>query len=406
MSDTTRALEHAGASTAAVHGGERPDPETRASSPNLVMSSTFATMKPVGFSAYEIDDSTPFTYTRWANPTVRMLEQKIALMEGAEACACYASGMAAASAIFLSLLKSGDHVIVSDICYAGVSELANDSLPSLGIEVSRVNLADPTAFEAALRPNTKLVHMETPVNPLTRVTDIAAVCKIARQAGALVSIDSTFATPIGTRPLALGADLVMHSATKYLCGHGDAMGGAVAASTELVQRLVGCATVHIGGTLSPFNAWLIARGMATLPLRMRAHQENALAVAKFLESHPTVRQVNYPGLPSHPQHNLARSQMDNFSGMLSFQVRGSESDGMALAEKMAERLSIIHYAVSLGHHRSLIVWMPTGSLLDTSYQLDPSGEADYRRFAGEGVFRLSVGLEDAEDLCRDLDSVL
>ena len=406
MSDSNAALSRAGTCTLAVHAGERPDPETRASSPNLVMSSTFATMKPVGFSAYEIDDTTPFTYTRWANPTVRMLEQKIARLEGAEACACYASGMAAGSAIFLSLLKAGDHVIVSDICYAGISELANDNLPALGIEVSRINLADPIAFEAALRPNTRLVHTETPVNPLTRVTDLAEVAKTAHEAGALVSVDSTFATPIGTRPLALGADLVMHSATKYLCGHGDAMGGAVAASGELVQRLVGCATVHIGGNLSPFNAWLIARGIATLPIRMRAHQENAMAVAKFLESHPAVAQVNYPGLPSHPQHNLARSQMDNFSGMLSFQIRGSETDGTALAEKMAERLSVIHYAVSLGHHRSLIVWMPTASLLDSSYRLGPSGEADYRRFAGEGVFRLSVGLEDAEDLCRDLDSVL
>ena len=406
MSDSNVALSRAGTSTLAVHAGERPDPETRASSPNLVMSSTFATMKPVGFSAYEIDDTTPFTYTRWANPTVRMLEQKIARLEGAEACACYASGMAAGSAIFLSLLKAGDHVIVSDICYAGISELANDNLPALGIEVSRVNLADPIAFEAALRPNTRLVHTETPVNPLTRVTDLAAVAKTAHEAGALVSVDSTFATPIGTRPLALGADLVMHSATKYLCGHGDAMGGAVAASGELVQRLVGCATVHIGGNLSPFNAWLIARGIATLPIRMRAHQENAMAVAQFLQSHPAVAQVNYPGLPSHPQHNLARSQMDNFSGMLSFQIRGSEADGTALAERMADQLSVIHYAVSLGHHRSLIVWMPTASLLGTSYRLGPSGEADYRRFAGEGVFRLSVGLEDAEDLCRDLDSVL
>ena len=406
MSDSNVALSRAGTSTLAVHAGERPDPETRASSPNLVMSSTFATMKPVGFSAYEIDDTTPFTYTRWANPTVRMLEQKIARLEGAEACACYASGMAAGSAIFLSLLKAGDHVIVSDICYAGISELANDNLPALGIEVSRVNLADPIAFEAALRPNTRLVHTETPVNPLTRVIDLAAVAKTAHEAGALVSVDSTFATPIGTRPLALGADLVMHSATKYLCGHGDAMGGAVAASGELVQRLVGCATVHIGGNLSPFNAWLIARGIATLPIRMRAHQENAMAVAQFLQSHPAVAQVNYPGLPSHPQHNLARSQMDNFSGMLSFQIRGSEADGTALAERMADQLSVIHYAVSLGHHRSLIVWMPTASLLGTSYRLGPSGEADYRRFAGEGVFRLSVGLEDAEDLCRDLDSVL
>lgn len=398
--------DHAGPSTIAIHAGESPDPGTRASSPNLVMSSTFATMKPVGFSAYEIDANTPFTYTRWANPTVRMLEQKIARLEGAEACACFASGMAAASAIFLTFLKAGDHAIVSDVCYPGVSELVNDSLPGLGIEVTRVNLSDPAALERALRPETRLVHLETPVNPVTRVTDIAAVVELAHANGALVSSDNTFATPIGTRPLAMGVDLVMHSATKYLCGHGDAMGGAVAAPLELIQQIVGNAAVHVGGVISPFNAWLIARGVATLPIRMRAHEEGAIRVAKFLESHPRVSQVNYPGLASHPQHNLARTQMENFSGMLAFRIRGSEADGTAIAERMAEALSVVHYAVSLGHHRSLIVWMPTAPLLEHSFRLDPAGEEDYRRFAGDGVFRLSVGLEDPEDICRDLDSVL
>ena len=290
MSDPTRALEHAGASTTAVHGGERPDPETRASSPNLVMSSTFATMKPVGFSAHEIDDSTPFTYTRWANPTVRMLEQKIALLEGAEACACYASGMAAASAIFLSLLKSGDHVIVSDICYAGVSELANDNLPSLGIEVSRVNLADPAAFEAALRPNTKLVHMETPVNPLTRVTDIAAVSRIAREAGALVSIDSTFATPIGNPAPRAGRrsrDAFGHKVhVRARRRHGRGRRGlhrTGAAPRRMRDR------PYRRATSAPFNAWLIARGMATLPIRMRAPPGKRPGGGEI------------PGIPSHRQ---------------------------------------------------------------------------------------------------------
>lgn len=406
MGDSETFLRDAGVATRAIHVGEPPDPETRASSPNLVMSSTFATRKPTGFSAYEIDDETPFTYTRWANPTVQLLERKIAALEGAEACACYASGMAAASAMFLSLLKSGDHVIVSDVCYAGVSELVNDNLPQFGIEVDRVNLAAPGALETALRPNTKLVHLETPVNPLMRLTDIAAVADTAHAAGAWVSADNTFATPIGTRPLALGIDLVMHSATKYLCGHGDAMGGAVAGSRALIRQLVGAGTVHLGGNLSPFNAWLIARGIATLPVRMRAHEDNARKVAAFLDSHRRVRQVNYPGLPSHPQHNLACTQMDNCSGMLSFQLSGSEAEGTELAERMSAELAVVHYAVSLGHHRSLIVWMPTASLLETSYRLDEAGEADYRRFAGTGVFRLSVGLEDADDICRDLDSVL
>ena len=406
MSHADRDLRKAGPRTIAIHAGETPDSDHHASSPNLVMSSTFSTLKPVGFSAHELDDDSPFTYTRWANPTVRMLEQKIAMVEGAEACACYATGMAAASAIFLSLLKAGDHLVVSDVSYAGIAELANDHLPALGIEVSRANLSEPESLEAAIRPNTKLIHLETPVNPLLRLTDIAMVCERAHAGGILVSADNTFATPVGTRPLELGVDLVMHSATKYLCGHGDAMGGAVVGARSLIQRLVGNASVHLGGVLSPFNAWLIARGMATLSIRMKAHEENAIQVAEFLESHSKVRQVNYPGIASHPQHNLARTQMENFSGMLSFRVAGSEAEGTATAERMAERLSIVHYAVSLGHHRSLIVWMPTASLLETSYRLDASGEEEYRRFAGDGVFRLSVGLEDAEDICRDLDAVL
>ena len=406
MNKNKHPIGETGIHTLAVHAGEVPDPETRASSPNLVMSSTFATMKPVGFSAYEIDETTPYTYTRWANPTVKVLEDKISSLEGAEACASFASGMAAASAMFLSFLKAGDHAIVSDVCYPGISELANGQLPGLGIEVDRINLSDPAVLDRAMRSNTRLVHLESPVNPLTRLTDLAAVASRAKARGALVSVDNTFATPIGTRPLELGVDLVMHSATKYLCGHGDAMGGVVAASRSLVQRMVGVASVHIGGVLSPFNAWLIARGVATLPVRMRAHEEGARRVAEFLESHPRVKQVNYPGLPSHPQHDLARAQMNNFSGMISFQVHGSESEGTSLAERMSERLSIVHYAVSLGHHRSLIVWMPTAALLENSYRLDAAGEEDYRRFAGEGLFRLSVGLEDAEDICRDLDSVL
>ena len=406
MAESNRNLARMDSRTIAVHAGEFADPETGASSPNLVMSSTFSTLKPVGFSAYDLDDESPLTYTRWANPTVRMLEQKIAMLEGAEACSAYASGMAAASAIFFSLLKAGDHVIVSDVCYAGVSELANDQLPDFGIEVSRINLSDRDALEAAFRPNTCLVHLETPVNPLLRLTDIAETVKLAHAAGALVSADNTFATPLGTQPLEYGVDLVMHSATKYLCGHGDAMGGAVAGSLKLIQRLRNAGNVHLGGIISPFNAWLIARGIASLPIRMRAHQENAQAVAEFLTGHKRIRRVNYPGLASHPQHELACRQMQNFSAMMSFSLDGSEAEGAALAEEMSKALSIVHYAVSLGHCRSLITWMPTAALLASSYRLDAEAEKNYRDYAGEGLFRVSIGLEAPEDICGDLDAVL
>jgi methionine-gamma-lyase len=191
--------------------------------------------------------------------------------------------------------------------------------------------------------------------------------------------------------------------TKYIGGHGDAMGGAVLGRAADLDALNLEAMVHYGGVLSPFNAWLILRGAATFPLRMKAHEENALAVARFLEAHPSVERIFYPGLPSHPQHDLARRQMRNFSGMLTFRTRES---GKTLAERMIDRLEVIHYAVSLGHHRSLIYWIPTEMLMESTFRLAPDAEARYRDFAGEGVFRFSVGLEDAEDVCADLDRVL
>lgn len=395
-----------GARTAAVHGGESPDPATGASSPNLVMSSTFVTDKPEGFSAYELTEDSPYVYSRWRNPTVRAFEDKLAIVEGAEACVAFASGMGAAAAIVLSRLSSGDHLIVSDVAYAGVAELARDTLPRFGVAVSKVDCSDPAALEAAMRPETRMVFVDTPCNPIMRLTDIRRAAEIAHAGGAELAVDNTFATPIGTRPLALGADYSMHSATKYLNGHGDALGGAVCCSAERAAALRTEAIVHYGGVLSPFNAWLIARGMATLPIRMAAHQETTLAVARALEAHAKIERVVYPGLASHPQHNLAAAQMANFSGMLTFRLKGGEAAGQAAAERMAERLKIAHYAVSLGHHRTLVCWMPTASMLENSFGLSGAQAESYRAYAGDGVFRLSVGLEDAEDLIRDFDAVL
>jgi methionine-gamma-lyase len=205
-----------------------------------------------------------------------------------------------------------------------------------------------------------------------------------------------------TRPIDFGADFVIHSLTKYIGGHGDALGGALLGPWEALSRLNEEALVHYGGVISPFNAWLVMRGIATLPLRMQAHSRNAMQVAEFLEGHPAVKRVNYPGLPSHPQRDLARRQMCGFSGMLSFQVE----DGPALAARMIDDLRVIHYAVSLGHHRSLVYWIGTEAIMESSYRLEGAQLEAFREFAGEGVMRLSVGLEDAEDLCRDLDAVL
>jgi len=389
--------------TRAIHSGEDPDPATHASAPNIVMSTTFVVDDAdVKFSANALDDEAPYIYTRWANPTVRQLETKLSDLEGGEAAVAFASGMAAATALLLHTLKSGDRLVVSDVSYAGVAELVRTTLPRFGIQVQVVDLADGDALRSALRAGARMVYAETPANPTLKLTDIQAVADLAHEAGAQLAVDSTFATPVATRPLELGADFVVHSLTKYLGGHGDALGGAVVGRAAAMAELTQDTAIHAGGILSPFNAWLIMRGMATLPLRMKAHAESALRIAQLLEKHEGVLRVIYPGLPSHPQHELARRQMACFSGMLTFQV----PDGRAMARQLAKRLKVIQYAVSLGHHRSLVFYLPTDEMQANSFRLDPQQLARYRELAGDGVFRLSVGLEDVEDLCADLEQAL
>jgi cystathionine beta-lyase/cystathionine gamma-synthase len=395
---------HKGIQTTAVHAGEGVDPVTRASSPNLVMSATFAPEAVTGFSARNRMGYEGFIYARQSNPTVKQLEEKLAAIEGGEAALAFGSGMAASHALLAGRLSGGDHLIMSDSNYVGTAELARDCLPRFGIEVSLVDTSDLSLVSDAIRPATKMVWIETPANPILRLSDIAAVSDLAHGKGVRdVVVDSTFATPIATRPLELGADFVVHSLTKYIGGHGDAMGGAVIGSKAELDALNIEATVHYGGVLSPFNAWLIMRGAATLPLRMRAHEENALKVAQYLEGHSAVKRVFYPGLASHPQHGLARRQMRNFSGMLTFQTK---EDGAKIAERMIERSQVIHYAVSLGHHRSLVCWIPTEQLMRSSFKLEGEPLRRYRGYAGDGVFRFSAGIEDAEDICADLERVL
>jgi cystathionine beta-lyase/cystathionine gamma-synthase len=386
----------------AVHAGEGPDPITGASAPNIVMSSTFVLDEPAGFSAYDIPEDAPYVYSRWSNPTVRQLEDKLAALEQAPTCRCFASGMAATAAVLLSVLKTGERLVMSDANYPGTAEFARNNLARMGIEVVTVNFSDLAAVEQAVTRSTSLLWGETPANPTMRITDIQAVAEVAHQSGARLAIDSTFATPMATQPISLGADYVIHSLTKYCCGHGDAMGGAVLASKENIRSIETDAQIHVGGVISPFNAWLINRGLGTLPLRMQAHEANALEVAQFLESHPQVTKVLYPGLASHPHHELAKRQMKNFSGMLSFQV----TDGAERVSRMISELQVIHYAVSLGHHRSLICWLGTDDLMTSSYHLTGDALTAYREFSGDGVFRLSVGLEDPEDLCEDLARAL
>ncbi len=392
-----------GVRTTAIHAGEAIDPVSRASSPNLVMSSTFAPTEVAGFSARNRQGYEGFVYARLSNPTVKQLEDKLAALEEAQSCQCYASGMAASSALMLGRLSQGDHLVISDTNYVGTAELVRDTLPRFGIEVTPADMSDLDMVEGAIRPQTRMLWVETPANPIMRLADIEALSLLARAKRIRdVVVDSTFASPIATRPLQLGADFVIHSLTKYIGGHGDAMGGAVLGRKADLDALNLEATVHFGGVLSPFNAWLILRGAATLPIRMRAHEETALAVARFLEGHKSVKRVFYPGLQSHPQHGLARRQMANFSGMMTLQV----ADGLALAKRMVEKLEVVHYAVSLGHHRSLIYWIPTADLMRSTFRHEGELLKRYRDFAGDGVFRFSVGLEDAEDICADLERVL
>ncbi len=391
-----------GPQTTAVHAGEAPDPVTRASAPNIVMSSTFLMDEPSGFSAHHLDEEAPFIYARWGNPTNAQLEAKLAAMEGGEAALALASGMAASAAVLLSVLSQGDHLVISDTNYAGTAELARETLPRFGIAITPVDSSDPQNIANAMRPETKLVWIETPANPIMRLTDIEAVAKIAHAGGARLAVDSTFATPVATRPLTLGADYVVHSLTKYFCGHGDALGGAVVGNRDAIAAITAEAGIHHGGVISPFNAWLIMRGAGTLPVRMAAHAKSAQMIAEWLEQHPRVTRVNYPGLKSHPQHDLATRQMNNFSGMLSFCVADHEPVRM----KAAKDLSIIHHAVSLGHHRSLICWIGTDDVMETTFGHTDDRLEAYRDLAGDGVFRLSVGLEDAEDLIADLDGIL
>jgi methionine-gamma-lyase len=392
-----------GERTRAVHAGEFPDPFTGASSPNLVMSTTFVVGADTGFSVEGLSEDDPFIYTRWGNPTIRQLEEKLAVVEEAETAVAIASGMSAATALLLHTLKAGDSAVVSDVTYAAVAEAANELFPGLGIKIVKVDTSDQEALEAAVKPGVKLVYIETPCNPLLRLTDIGAAAAITRKAGAQLAVDSTFATPIATKPLGFGADYVIHSLTKYIGGHGDALGGVLLGRAADLVPLRKKTSIRLGGTLSPFNAWLIMRGLATLPLRMKAHEENALKLARYLETNPRVTKVIYPGLPSHPQHELAKRQMRNFSGMITFQTQ----EGKETARRLAEKLRIIHYAVSLGHHRSLIFYLDTKELLASSFKFASAKQVDsWRAFAGDGIFRLSVGLEDADDLAADLEQAL
>lgn len=405
MSDQKLPPDQMQPATRALDAGLAPDPVTGAIAPNLVASvnNTF-TPGTAGFSAEAADlTEQPYLYARWTNPTVRALEERLAGLEGAEDALATATGVAAAAAVFLTFLKAGDHLIVSEVCYAGVYELATRILPDLGISVTPCDLTDPAAVRAALRPTTRLIHAETPCNPILRLTDLAALSAVAREAGVLLSVDSTLATPVITRPLDHGVDLVIHSLTKFMNGHGDALGGAVIGRKDLVSRIRSRAGVYLGATLSAQNAWLILRGLDTLYPRMRMASQTAGELTGWLSRHPAIARVTWPGADDHPQREIARRQMTLGGAMIAFQTR---QDPATLATRMADRFRIIHYAFSLGHQRSICVHIGTDEIQRSTFRMEGAALSRWQDSAGEGVFRLSVGLEDPADMIADLSRAL
>jgi cystathionine beta-lyase/cystathionine gamma-synthase len=389
--------------TKAVHVGQQADPATGAVTPPIYMTTTFKLPEDVSLLMDALlmkGDSPPHVYTRWSNPSLRTLEEKMCALEGAEAGVTFASGMGAVSGLLLTLLSAGDHVVASDVCYMGSVELMGTYFSRFGIEVSLVDTSNLDAVRQAIRPNTKLVYVETPANPILRLTDVRDTADIAHEAGTVLAVDSTWASPALQRPLALGADYVLHSMTKYVGGHGDALGGIVLGPREGIHRIREEMLIHLGGAMSPFNAWLLNRGLPTLSLRMQKHQENALAVARFLERHPRIKRVLYPGLESHPQHDLACRQMAGFGGMVVAQM------DMATATQLIERVRVFTFATSLGDYQSLLFYYPTALYIDAAPYLDDAQKKAIREWAGDGIMRISIGLEDAEDLVADLDQGL
>jgi cystathionine gamma-synthase len=367
--------------TLAVHAGGEPDKETGALVPPLHFATTFR-HGPAG------ERVAGFEYVRESNPTQDRLETALAALEGGAAALAFASGMAAATA-FLTSLPSGSHVLIPTDVYAGLRVMAGEFLPQQGIIASAVDMDDPQTVRAALTPATRCIWLESPSNPQMCVTDIAAIAKIAHEAGALLAVDNTFATPALQQPIALGADVVMHSTTKYFGGHSDVMGGAlIFARRDELYSAVAHRRHVLGAVLAPFNAWLTLRGLRSLPARMAWHCRNARAVAEFLVAHPRVEAVHYPGLSSHPNHAVAARQMRDFGGMLSVRVRGGREATLAVAGK----LRLFTNATSLGGCESLV-----------EHRASVEGP---KPISPQNLLRVSVGLEHPDDLLADLAQAL
>ena len=373
--------------TKVVRAGIHPDPSTGAIVPPIYQSATYV--------LEEVGKDKGYDYTRASNPTRTILENNLATLDGGKYGICFSSGMAAVDSI-MKILKAGDHVICSDDVYGGVSRMYNNLMVNYDISFSYVNSSNPQEVEDAILDNTKLIWIETPTNPLLKVTDLDRVGKIAKKHDILYGVDSTFSTPALLRPLEFGADIAMHSTTKYLSGHNQIIGGVLITNDDSLNEKFKFIQKSVGAVPSPFDCWLTLLGIKTLSVRMQRHCENAQAIAQFLEDHHQVEKVTYPGLPSHPQYDIARTQMEGYSGMISLELKGGIPAGISLMNS----LKLCSLAESLGAVETMITHPATMT------HADVPKEERLARGLSDGLVRLSVGIEDKRDIIADLDQAL
>ena len=373
--------------TKIVRSGIKPDPTTGAIVPPIYQTATYVLP--------EIGRDLGFDYTRSSNPTREILENNLAGIEGGKFGTCFASGMSAVDSV-MKLLKKGDHVVCSDDVYGGVSRHFNNILVNYGLSFTYVDSSNPENVENAITSVTKLLWVETPTNPLLKVTDLNAMSQIAKNHGILFGVDSTFATPVFLRPFEFGADIVMHSTTKYISGHNQIIGGIIITNDKEIHEQMKYVQKTIGAVPSPFDCWLTLLGVKTLHLRMERHASNAHAVAEFLESHPQVEKITYPGLPSHPQYLIAKEQMDGFSGMISFELK----DGIPAGKTLMNSVKLCSLAESLGAVETMITHPATMT------HVDVPEEERHARGLTDGLVRISVGIEDVDDIIDDLKQAL
>lgn len=386
-----------GFSTKAIHGGGySPKDNFGSLNPPIHQTSTFVFNNVEEGRARFAGEQEGYIYTRIGNPTVKILEDRMAELEGGEAAIAFGSGMGATSAVILGLLKTGDHIIATDALYGGTYSFLEMAQEKYGIEYTLVEMSNPDIIKDHINPNTRMIYVETPMNPTMKIVDLEKVAKIAKGVGAITVVDNTFMSPYLQRPIELGIDIVLHSATKYIGGHGDVIAGILVGNNELMHEIRMNSLKNIGSVMSPFDAWLLLRGLKTLSVRLDKHSESATKIAKYLEKHPKVEKVYYPGLDSYPQYELAKKQMKAAGGLISFEVKG----GLQAGIDMLDNVMICQLAVSLGDVDTLIQHPAsmTHSPIPSEKRLE-MGITD-------GLIRLSVGLEDVDDLIADLEQAL